>query len=212
MAGLPDSDDPRCFWQASVEEAATELAKIIEEVAADVIVTYNANGFYGHPDHIQAHRVAWRARALAGRDAKFYAIAMPRSVLAAAVELPEDSWFARIRDLSVSVPDDQVTTEIDATPYLAAKLAAMAAHETQITLDGEFYALSNELGQRALGTEYYTLLAAPSTPSTPSTPSSPSASSSLSASSASSASSARPGGEGGARRPGGPFERDLFAR
>jgi N-acetyl-1-D-myo-inositol-2-amino-2-deoxy-alpha-D-glucopyranoside deacetylase len=161
MAGLPDSDDPRCFWQASVDEAATELATIIEEVAADVIVTYDANGFYGHPDHIQAHRVAWRAHELTGAGAKFYATVMPRSVLAVAVELPDDSWFARNRDLSVGVPDDQVTTEIDATPYLPAKLAAMAAHETQITLDGQFYALSNEIGQRALGTEYYTLLAGP---------------------------------------------------
>jgi N-acetyl-1-D-myo-inositol-2-amino-2-deoxy-alpha-D-glucopyranoside deacetylase len=194
MAGLPDSDDPRCFWQASVEEAATELAAIIEEVAADVIVTYDANGFYGHPDHIQAHRVAWRARELGGGTAKLYAIAMPRSVLEAAVELPDDSWFARNRDLSVGVPDDQVTTEIDATPYLPAKLAAMAAHETQITMDGEFYALSNELGQRALGTEYYTLLAGPSRQSGPSGP------------------SGRPDGEGGPLRPGGPFERDLFAR
>jgi N-acetyl-1-D-myo-inositol-2-amino-2-deoxy-alpha-D-glucopyranoside deacetylase len=197
MAGLPDSDDPRCFWQASVEEAATELAKIIEEVAADVIVTYDANGFYGHPDHIQAHRVAWRAHELTGGGAKFYATAMPRSVLAAAVELPDDSWFARNRDLSASVPDDQVTTEIDATPYLAAKLAAMAAHETQITMDGEFYALSNELGQRALGTEYYTLLAGPSGQSGPSGPPDPGHPSD---------------GDDGPHRPGGPFERDLFAR
>jgi LmbE family N-acetylglucosaminyl deacetylase len=82
-------------------------------------------------------------------------------VLAKAVELPGDSWFVRNQDLSVSVPDDEVTTEIDATAYLPAKLAAMAAHETQITVDGEFYALSNEIGQRALGTEYYTLLAGP---------------------------------------------------
>jgi N-acetyl-1-D-myo-inositol-2-amino-2-deoxy-alpha-D-glucopyranoside deacetylase len=183
MAGLPDSDDPRCFWRASVEEAATELAAIIDEVAADVIVTYDANGFYRHPDHIQAHRVAWRARELAGVGgrAKFYATAMPRSVLAKAVELPDDSWFVRNQDLSVSVPDDEVTTEIDATAYLSAKLAAMAAHETQITVDGEFYALSNEIGQRALGTEYYTLLAGPD-------------------------------GSAGGRRRGGPFERDLLTR
>ena len=90
-----------------------------------MIVTYDANGFYGHPDHIQAHRVAWRAHELTGRAAKFYATAMPRSALAAAVELPADSWFVRNTDLSVSVPDDQVTTEIDATRYLPAKLAAM---------------------------------------------------------------------------------------
>ena len=68
MMGLPDNDDPRCFWQASVEEAAADLVKVIEEVAPDVIVTYDANGFYGHPDHIQAHRVAWRAHELTGAD------------------------------------------------------------------------------------------------------------------------------------------------
>jgi len=102
--------------------------------------------------------VAWRAHELTGRTAKFYATAMPRSALATAVELPDDSWFVRSADLSVSVPDDQVTTEIDATRYLPAKLAAMKAHETQITVDGQFYALSDEVGRRGLGVEYYTLL------------------------------------------------------
>jgi N-acetyl-1-D-myo-inositol-2-amino-2-deoxy-alpha-D-glucopyranoside deacetylase len=161
MMGLPDNDDPRCFWRADVEEAASELAAVIREVGADVIVTYDANGFYGHPDHIQAHRVAWRAFQMTGETAKFYAVAMPRSVLAEAVELPEDSWFERATDLAVGVPDEKVTTAVDATGYLDAKLAAMRAHETQITVDGEFFALSNELGQRVLGTEYYTLLAGP---------------------------------------------------
>jgi N-acetyl-1-D-myo-inositol-2-amino-2-deoxy-alpha-D-glucopyranoside deacetylase len=167
MMGLPDNDDPRCFWQANVDEAASALTEIIREVGADVIVTYDANGFYGHPDHIQAHRVAWRAFEMSGGAGKFYAIAMPRSVLAAAQELPEDSWFRRNTDLTNSVPDDQVTTAIDAAKYLDAKLAAMRAHETQITVDGEFYALSNELGQRVLGTEYYTLLAGPRGPGDP---------------------------------------------
>ena len=68
------------------------------------------------------------------------------------------SGRSRNPDLSVSVPDEQVTTEIDARPYLPAKLAAMKAHETQITVDGQFYALSDEVGRRALGVEYYTLL------------------------------------------------------
>ena len=104
MMGLPDNDDPRCFWQADVDEAADALAKVIDEVAADVIVTYDANGFYGHPDHIQAHRVTRRAHELTGKAAKLYATAMPRSVLARAVELPEDSWFMRNADLSVASP------------------------------------------------------------------------------------------------------------
>jgi N-acetyl-1-D-myo-inositol-2-amino-2-deoxy-alpha-D-glucopyranoside deacetylase len=167
MMGLPDNEDPRCFWQANVDEAAAELKTIIDEVEADVIVTYDANGFYGHPDHIQAHRVAKRAHQLTGQRAKFYATAMPRSVLAEAVRLPEDSWFARPADLSASTPDDQVTTAIDAARYLDAKLAALRAHETQITVDGEFFALSNDLGQRALGTEYFMLLAGPRGPGDP---------------------------------------------
>jgi N-acetyl-1-D-myo-inositol-2-amino-2-deoxy-alpha-D-glucopyranoside deacetylase len=167
MMGLPDNDDPRCFWQANVAEAAASLAEVIREVGADVIVTYDANGFYGHPDHIQAHRVALRAFEMTGGSGKFYATAMPRSVLAAAQELPEDSWFLRSTDLSAGVPDDQVTTAIDAAKYLDAKLAAMRAHETQITVDGEFFAMSNDLGQRALGTEYYTLLAGTRGPGSP---------------------------------------------
>jgi N-acetyl-1-D-myo-inositol-2-amino-2-deoxy-alpha-D-glucopyranoside deacetylase len=64
-------------------------------------------------------------------------------------------------DLSAGVPDDQVTTEIDATRYLDAKRAAMRAHETQITVDGDYFALSNELGARILATEYYVQLAGP---------------------------------------------------
>src|ERR1700761_3853471 len=165
MMGLPDNDDPRCFWQASVQEAAHDLLAVIEEVQPDVIVTYDARGFYGHPDHIQAHRVTVAARELAGSDARLYATAMPRSVLEQAVGLPADSWFVRSQDLSVSVPDDEVTNEVDGALYLAAKREAMRAHETRITVDGDYFALSNEVGQRILGTEYYTQLAGPrSTP------------------------------------------------
>jgi N-acetyl-1-D-myo-inositol-2-amino-2-deoxy-alpha-D-glucopyranoside deacetylase len=167
MMGLPDNDDPRCFWRASVDEAASELAAIVREVAADAIVTYDANGFYGHPDHIQAHRVARRAHEMTGETARFYATAMPRSVLAEAVRLAADSWFTSATDLSVGVPDEEVTTEIDATGYLDAKLAAMRAHETQITMDGEFFALSNDVGLHVSGTEYYTLLAGPGGPRGP---------------------------------------------
>src|ERR1017187_6123657 len=116
------------------------LLGIIREVQPQVLVTYDANGFYGHPDHIQAHRVAWRAFELAGADgpgrpARFYATAAPDSA--------------------------QLTTEIDATGYFEVKLAAIRAHATQITVSEPFFALSNQVRQRALGVEYYTLLAGP---------------------------------------------------
>jgi len=149
MMGTGDNTDPRCFWQADVDEAAAALLDVIREVRPQVLVTYDAHGFYGHPDHIQAHRVAWRAfelaqtEGLAGTDglARFYATAAPDSA--------------------------QVTTEIDATPYFERKLAAMRAHATQITVSAPFFALSNNIRQRALGVEYYTLLAGPDAPGAP---------------------------------------------
>ena len=147
MMGLPSNGDPGSFWQADVDEAAAELVAVIREVRPQVIVTYDDHGFYGHPDHIQAHRVAWRAFQLAGglaghrggartaswRVAKFYATAAPGS--------------------------GSVTTEIDGTRYLAAKTAAMRAHATQITVDSPCYALSNRVVERIVERECYTLLA-----------------------------------------------------
>lgn len=162
MMGLATNDLPGCFWRADVDEAAAELLAIIREVRPQVMVTYDERGFYGHPDHIQAHRVARRAFAQAdGQVSKFYATAIPRSALVAAIG-PPPAPFLRIEsvdDLPFGVPDEDVTTEIDARDYLGAKLAAMRAHATQISVDGTFFALSDNLGQRALGTEYYTLLA-----------------------------------------------------
>src|SRR5215469_9698239 len=69
MAGLPDNDAPDCFWQADVAEAAADLAVIIRETRPRVVVSYDENGFYGHPDHIQAHRVASRGARLAADPA-----------------------------------------------------------------------------------------------------------------------------------------------
>ena len=165
MMGTPSNEWDGCFWRADVDEAASALLEIIGEVRPHVLVTYDANGFYGHPDHIQAHRVAWRAFELAdGLVRKFYATAVPRSVLAQAIKVMggERSDFLAVEsveDLPFGVPDDQVTTEIDASDYLDAKLAAMRAHASQIAVDSPFFALSDKVGQRALGHEYYTLLA-----------------------------------------------------
>ncbi len=152
MMGMETNRDPRCFWQADVKQAAAELARIIREVRPQVLVTYDENGFYGHPDHIQAHRVASAAIRLAAEGgqgswqvAKFYATAMPQSV-ATAAGLP---WF---------VPDDQVTTEIDGSACLAAKTAALRAHATQIVVDGDRFALSSGGWQPISGREHFTLL------------------------------------------------------
>jgi N-acetyl-1-D-myo-inositol-2-amino-2-deoxy-alpha-D-glucopyranoside deacetylase len=184
MMGLPSNLDPGCFWQADVEEAAAELAAVIRAVAPQVVVTYDANGFYGHPDHIQAHRVTRRAVQIAAdrgagpaggspwRVAKLYATAMPRSVLAEAIKLgpAAPAGFVpagAVADLPFGVADEQVTTEIDGTGHLVAKIAAFRAHATQIAVDGPFFALADMVGQRIDGHEYYTLLAGPLGPRGP---------------------------------------------
>ncbi|MCW2907724.1 MAG: N-acetyl-D-myo-inositol-2-amino-2-deoxy-alpha- D-glucopyranoside deacetylase, partial [Actinomycetia bacterium] len=204
MMGLPDNDDPGCFWRADLDEAVLALVAIIREVRPRVMVSYDDRGFYGHPDHIQAHRVAWRAFQLAGDPArsgpgrrvsggpvpggtvpggtvaggnrdpwtvtKFYATAMPRSVLAAATDLSGRNGEAApagfiAEPTADTVPfgagDNEVSTEIDGHEYLGAKTAAMRAHATQITVREPFFALSNWVGQRILALEYYTLVAGP---------------------------------------------------
>ena len=195
MMGLPSNDDPGCFWQADLDEAALDLVAIIREVRPRVMVSYDDRGFYGHPDHVQAHRVAWRAFQLAGAPslpmpgltgpgadrhpwpvAKFYATAVPRSVLAGATDLSGRDGEAApatfiaepaANTLPYGARDDEVSTEIDGSAYLAAKTAAMRAHATQITVHEPFFALSNWVGQRILAREYYTLLAGPRGPSGP---------------------------------------------
>jgi N-acetyl-1-D-myo-inositol-2-amino-2-deoxy-alpha-D-glucopyranoside deacetylase len=175
MMGTAGNDDPRCFWRADVDQAARALLDVIGEVRPQVLVTYDDNGFYGHPDHIQAHRVAWRAFEMAdGIISKFYATAVPKSVLAEAMALMDDRSTASselagtdftevesVDGLPFGTDDANVTTRIDAADYLDAKLAAMRAHATQIAVDSPFFALSDMIGQRALGTEYYTLLTGP---------------------------------------------------
>jgi N-acetyl-1-D-myo-inositol-2-amino-2-deoxy-alpha-D-glucopyranoside deacetylase len=175
MMGLPTNEAPNCFWQADFDEAVDALVAVIRDVRPQVVVTYDANGGYGHPDHIQAHRVTVAAVEAAGDPsrtpsagepwevAKLYWSTTPKSFLQAAIDAMRDSpnnMFEGVEsadDLPMGVPDEQITAEIDATDHLDAKLAAMRAHATQITVDGFFFALSNKLGLRVFGLEHYTL-------------------------------------------------------
>lgn len=148
---------------------------MIREVRPQVLVTYDPNGGYGHPDHIQAHRVAMRAVELAADPdyrpdlgephtvAKTYWNRVPRSAA--------EAGFARLRASGISfagiadvadipgvVEDDRITAEIDGAAHAEAKAAAMRAHVTQIAVDGPFFALSNDLGQPLFSVEYYELV------------------------------------------------------
>ncbi len=164
MMGTEPNNRSDVFWQADLDSAAGVLAKIIEEVKPHVLITYDEIGGYGHPDHIQAHRVAMRASELSNwQIAKIYWNTTPKSVIAEGIakmkEIGSDFFGAEsVDDLPFAKDDAFVTTLIDGNAYVDAKMAAMKAHETQIALDGPFFALSNNLGQQVWGHEYYTLV------------------------------------------------------
>jgi N-acetyl-1-D-myo-inositol-2-amino-2-deoxy-alpha-D-glucopyranoside deacetylase len=169
MIGTPANDDPRCFWRADLDEATDALVRIVREVRPQVIVTYDANGFYGHPDHIQAYRVALRAFEAAADPAfgegapwapsRFYATAIPLPELEAEVGRGPFDRVGSVEEFGFGVPAEQVSTRVEAGEHLAAKIAAMRAHATQITVRPPYYALSNDVGVPLLDAEYYTLLA-----------------------------------------------------
>ena len=164
MMGTDQNNRPDVFWQAGLDSAARELVNIIEEVKPHVLITYDEIGGYGHPDHIQAHRVAMRASELATwQIQKIYWNTMPKSVIAESIakmkEIGSDFFGAETADdLPFAKDDSLVTTLIDGNEFVQAKMDAMKAHETQIALDGPFFALSNNLGLQVWGHEYYTLV------------------------------------------------------
>jgi N-acetyl-1-D-myo-inositol-2-amino-2-deoxy-alpha-D-glucopyranoside deacetylase len=167
MIGAAQNERSDVFWQANIDEAAQELVNVILETKPHVLITYDEFGGYGHPDHIKANQVAMRAADMAADQgweiSKIYWNTMPRSVIQDGIEKMKEvgsSFFGAesVDDLPFAKPDELVTSVIRATEYVPQKLAAMKAHETQISVDGPFFALSNNLGLSIWGDEYYTLV------------------------------------------------------
>lgn len=173
MIGTPANERKDNFWRADLLEAAKHLVKIIRETKPQVVVTYDDFGGYGHPDHIQAHRVATYAVALSAITTfapelgepwdvqKVYWTAFPKSVMRAGIEelkaKGDDSDFAAQdpEDLPFAIDDALISTAVDASEFAEAKFAALAAHKTQINTEDGFFALSNNFGSRLMGIEYY---------------------------------------------------------
>ncbi len=167
MIGTTQNERKDVFWQADLTEAAQELVKIILEIKPQVLITYDEFGGYGHPDHIKANQVAMLAAELASNQgwkiSKIYWNTMPKSVIQMGIDKMKEvgsSFFGAdsVEDLPFAKPDELVTSVIKAPDYVEQKLAAMKAHETQISIDGPFFALSNNLGLSVWADEYYTLV------------------------------------------------------
>ena len=164
MMGTEPNNRPDVFWQANFDEATDDLVKVIEEVKPHVLITYDEIGGYGHPDHIQAHRVAMSAAEKSVWNIqKIYWNVMPKSVIQEGIDamkkIGSDFFGAeKAEDLPFAKDDSFVHAMVDGNAYVEQKMDAMRAHATQIEVDGPFFALSNNLGLQVWGHEYYTLV------------------------------------------------------
>jgi len=170
-----DTIHDNAFWHADLREAADHLVTVIREVQPQVLITYDDFGGYGHPDHIQAHRVAMYAAQLAAvasyrKDlgepweiAKIYWISMSESRMRASLRALRDAGDTTSfegMDPDGPLPpfitaDEDLTAGIDSMAYVDQKMDAMRSYPTQITLDGPFFALSNNEGNQMWGVEYF---------------------------------------------------------
>ena len=161
MMGLPTNDAPGSFWTADVEEAADRLAAILTEENAEVLVIYDENGNYGHPDHIQVHRVGKRAAEKAGTP-RVYQATMNRDRAIAGLrenaermrglgiempELPDDVEFA--------MPEAVLTAAVDVSAFLDHKRQAMQAHGSQISEESFFLKMPSDIFGATFGTEWF---------------------------------------------------------
>jgi LmbE family N-acetylglucosaminyl deacetylase len=139
MMGWAGNDAPGSFWRTPVEEGAARLAELMRHYRPDVVVTYDENGFYGHPDHIQAHRVTMAALEAAGPVPKVYWTTAPRSMMRRfgevmrefGAEMPEADSDEAAALAEIGLPDDEITTWVDTTAFSGQKFDALAAHASQ---------------------------------------------------------------------------------
>jgi LmbE family N-acetylglucosaminyl deacetylase len=166
MVGEDANGRPDCFWQADVDEAAAYLASALADEAPDVLVVYDPDGGYGHPDHIQVHRVGHRWAEMADIDRVRW-VTMNRDAIRTSIEAAladEDSWSDdgmleqrrdRAESESFGMPDAEITHAIDVSTVIGRKRAAIAAHASQIAPESFFLAMPDEQFASAFGTEWF---------------------------------------------------------
>lgn len=167
MIGTPENEDPNCFWQTPVDDAAARLARILAEERPDAFTVYDEFGNYGHPDHIQVHRVGVRAAEMA-RVERVYEVAINRDefrrLMARAAELGLSTGdLPDMEDVGdrIGLPEEVLTTAVDVSAQLDVKRRAMAAHASQIAETSFFLAMPDAAFAAAFGTEWYRRRGAP---------------------------------------------------
>lgn len=161
MMGTPTNDAAGSFWTAPVEDAARRLAAVLAEEDAEVLTVYDDNGGYGHPDHIQVHRVGMRAAELAATPRVFQSTMNRDEVVRGMKEIAEQAGETGIEAPDISEvaefgkPESILTTAVDVSAYLTHKREAMRAHRSQIDEQSFFLAMPDPAFARAFGTEWF---------------------------------------------------------
>jgi LmbE family N-acetylglucosaminyl deacetylase len=147
---------------ADVDQAASQLADILEEVGADVLTCYDWHGGYGHPDHIQVHRVGHRAAQILqgrGRSVRLLESTMNRSRLAEMIRASGEAEFDPDAPADDGNPfgtlEEDITMAVDVSRYIDAKRASIASHASQVTDSSIFLQMPSELFAVAFGTEWF---------------------------------------------------------
>jgi N-acetyl-1-D-myo-inositol-2-amino-2-deoxy-alpha-D-glucopyranoside deacetylase len=182
MAGTPENSDPRAFQNANLDEVVGRIVAIIREVKPQVVITYNENGGYGHPDHIMVHRATVAAFEAAGdatkfavngyapwRPSKLYYAAVPEGRFERMIErmkaagIPTEEFENRPRPANMFTPEEQITTRIDVTAQVINKRAAMRCHMTQFGNRGVMLSLPDSVASEFYGQETFVLVRGKST-------------------------------------------------
>lgn len=162
MMGEPSNENPACFWQADVEEAAERLSAILRDVDVDVLTIYDDHGNYGHPDHIQIHRVGSRAAQMLGLEHVFEATMNRDAILRSIRErsdllegLDESERPQIDENTDMGSPEAIITHALDIAEFVGTKRDAMRAHASQIADTNFFLAMPEEAFAQAFGTEWF---------------------------------------------------------
>ena len=165
MDGESTNDNPACFWQADVDEAAERLVAILRDVDADVLTIYDDHGNYGHPDHVQVYRVGRRAAEMMGLE-HVYQATMNRDEILRSMRERSDVFESMAdedrpqfdENTDMGSPETIITHAVDVSGFVDAKRGSMRAHRSQIDEKHFFLALPDEAFAQAFGTEWFIAL------------------------------------------------------
>ena len=159
MAGEDTNLRPGSFAGADVGEAAAALSAILTAEGAEVLVTYDEHGGYGHPDHVQVHRVGVAAAELASTPVLYYSTMNRDQVQNLASLVADTGWEppegSPDGSGEMGEPASRITTAVDVSPWIERKRRAMQAHASQISEDSFFLSMPDEVFSIVWGREWY---------------------------------------------------------